>query len=67
MFITEPKDFYNIKSGIDKLGYRIIESNLHYIPVVEARLNEEELQSASKLYEKLEEDPDVVKIHDNIV
>jgi len=67
LFITDPKDFYNIKSAIDKLGYQTKESNLHYVPVIEANLSEDEMESASKLYHKLEEDPDVVKIHDNIV
>ena len=66
MFITGPQEFYNVKAAINKLGYRSVESNLHYVPVVKASLSEDELESASKLYQKLEEDPDVVKLHDNI-
>jgi len=67
VFITEPQDFYTIKSAVDKLGYKTIESNLHYIPVVKANLSDDEQQLALKLFQKLEEDADVVKIHDNIV
>jgi transcriptional/translational regulatory protein YebC/TACO1 len=57
----------NVKRSVSQLGYSIIESDLLYIPRNRIQIeSEEDLALVSKLYSKLEEEPDVVKIHDNI-
>ena len=49
------------------MGYSILESDLHYVPRNRVQIeSEEDLALISKLYSKLEEEPDVVRIHDNI-
>ena len=66
VFTSQPIDFLQVKSGIEQAGYKVIDSNLVYVPQQKIALNEHEMEQAYKLYEKLEEDPDVVKVHDNI-
>lgn len=65
-FISSPSDFYKVQGALKQLGYSTIESDLEYFPLARVCLNEADMIAAAKLYEKLEEEPDVVKIHDNI-
>ena len=55
-----------VHQALGQLGYKILESNLEYIPINRVTLSEADLAAAVKLHEKLTEEPDVVKIHDNI-
>ncbi|KAI9556814.1 hypothetical protein GHT06_016605 [Daphnia sinensis] len=67
VFTCSPRDFFNIRRAINQLGYNIIESDLHYIPLSRVQIeSEEDIAAVTKLYNKLEEEPDVVRIHDNI-
>lgn len=48
------------------MSYSILEFGLEYFPRERVSLNEEDLNSISKLYSLLEEMDDVQKIYDNV-
>lgn len=65
-FTTSATDFYKVQRSLAELGYRTFESDLQYFPMRRVSLNEADMAAADKLYSKLMEDPDVVKVYDNI-
>lgn len=66
LFVTPPLEFYKVQNAISRKGYKILDSDLRYVPLSTVSLGEEEMEVASKLYQKLNEEPDVIKIYDNI-
>ena len=65
-FITAPADFFAVKTAIKSKGYSVKGSGLQYLANSKVSLGENDMELASILYQKLDEDPDVVKIYDNI-
>lgn len=49
------------------LGYKIIESDVLYIPSNSISLREADLAAVKKLNDKLNEDADVVRVYSNVV
>ena len=65
-FLTEPTEFYAVKTNLVNMGYSVTESNLEFLPVSRVSLSENDLQLVSGLHQKIDENPDVIKIYDNI-
>lgn len=65
-FVTEPSAFLKVKGALEKFKYNLVHADLEYIPHNYLELEEEEIDAANKLYEKITEHPDVQKIFVNI-
>jgi len=66
VFTTDPTDYYPVKKCIIRKGYKILDSSLQFLPKNKVTLSESDLELAKKIYHKLEEEEDIVKIYDNI-
>jgi transcriptional/translational regulatory protein YebC/TACO1 len=66
VFSTDPNDYYAVKNSIIHKGYKILDSSLQFLPNNKVTLSESDLELAKKIYLKLEEEEDIVKIYDNI-
>lgn len=65
-FTAEAGDFYNVKKHLEGLKYSIQSSGLQYLPNVKQKLSDNDLSVVGKLFELLENMPEVVNIYDNI-
>lgn len=66
VFTTDPTDYYSVKNSIIRKGYKVLDSSLQFLPNNKVTLSESDLALAKKIYNKLEEEEDIVKIYDNI-
>lgn len=67
MFICDAKSFYQVLRSIALLGYKIVESDVLYIPNSPIDSTEVDVVAVRKLNDKLQEDADVVRVHCNVV
>ncbi|KAI5713368.1 hypothetical protein M8J75_015859 [Diaphorina citri] len=65
-FITAPQDMMAVKTKLEKKKYEVVRAEIEYIPIELAVLDKDDLEKIAALYEKLESNPDVVQIYDNI-
>lgn len=65
-FFCDANDFYQVKKHIESSNYVIDDAKMEYIPRIRITLTDELLETAEKLYNMLEELPDVINIYDNI-
>lgn len=65
-FFCDANDFYQVKKHIESSNYVIDDAKIEYIPRIRITLTDELLETAEKLYNMLEELPDVINIYDNI-
>jgi YebC/PmpR family DNA-binding regulatory protein len=63
--LTEPEDFAAISDALHKAGYDFVESDVEFLPSIEATPNEDELKILKKLIEMLEDNDDVQKVYTN--
>ncbi|MBQ9707988.1 MAG: YebC/PmpR family DNA-binding transcriptional regulator [Firmicutes bacterium] len=63
---TEPDVYTDVHEAIQNAGYEIVESEIEYIPSMEAAPKDEnDLKQLRKMIEILEENDDVQKVHHN--
>ena len=62
---TEPTDFHAVLEGIQKAGYEDADSDLEYIPSMEATVDPSVMKPLNKLINSLEDNDDVQKVHYN--
>jgi YebC/PmpR family DNA-binding regulatory protein len=62
---TDPKDYNEVLTQLKKAGYEIADSDIEYIPSMEANVAEESVKSLTKLIDTLEDNDDVQKVHYN--
>ena len=62
---TEPTDFHAVLEGIQKAGYEVADSDLEYIPSMEATVDPSVMKPLNKLINSLEDNDDVQKVHYN--
>lgn len=55
-----------VKTKLEKKKYEVVRAEIEYIPIELAVLDKDDLEKIAALYEKLESNPDVVQIYDNI-
>lgn len=65
-FTCTKDSFEKTQTILEKLGYKILNSSVEYIPLTQVDLNEPDLIVYNKLVGKLEAMPDVVRIVDNV-
>lgn len=65
-FTCTKDSFEKTQTILEKLGYKILNSSVEYMPFSEVSLSEAELVVYKKLVGKLEEMPDVVRLFDNV-
>lgn len=66
-FTCDPALLNQVKGKLTKLGYNIKKADSEFLAKTQVSLTDEDLEAVQKLYDKLEEDPDVMKLHDNIL
>ncbi len=63
---TDPAVYTDVHKALTEAGYSIVESDIEYVPSMEASpSNESELKSLRKMIELLEDNDDVQKVHTN--
>ena len=65
-FVCDPAHLNQVKGKLTKLGYNIVIAENDFLPNMRVSLADADLEAVQKLYDKLEEDPDIVKLYDNI-
>ena len=63
---TEPDAYTDVHGAILEAGYEIVESDVEFVPSMEAAPKDEnDLKQLKKMIEVLEENDDVQKVHHN--
>lgn len=65
-FICTKDSFEKTQTILEKLGYKILNSSVEYMPFTQVALSEPDLILYNKLVGKLEAMPDVVRLFDNV-
>jgi len=65
-FSTSPESFYRVKHALEKMNFLIVYGDTDYLPLNPIELDQTELENAEKLYSKLTEHPNVVRVTTNI-
>lgn len=63
--LTEPSAYHDVHGAIVEAGYEILESEVEYVPSMEATPKEEDIKKLKKMIDLLEENDDVQKVHHN--
>ena len=66
VFICDARTFYQVFRSVAQLGYKIIESDVLYLPCNPISVGEADLATIKKLSDKLHEDADVVRVYCNV-
>ncbi|XP_069704983.1 translational activator of cytochrome c oxidase 1-like isoform X2 [Periplaneta americana] len=66
-FLCEASLLHRVRGKLEKLQYSIKTAECEFIALHHVALSDADLEAVGKLYNKLEEDPDVVQLFDNIV
>jgi transcriptional/translational regulatory protein YebC/TACO1 len=66
-FVCAPVVLNKVRGKLEKLQYNIKAANFEFIPKRQITLSDADLEAVRKLCDKLEDDPDVVRLYDNIV
>ena len=62
---TEPQNFNEIDEALKKSGYIPVESDVEFVPSIEATPDEEHIDNLKKMIDMLENDDDVQKVYHN--
>jgi len=65
-FTTSPESFFRVKHALEKMNFVIVYGDTDYLPLNLIELDETDLVNAEKLYSKLTEHPNVVRVTTNI-
>lgn len=62
---TDPATYTDVHNSIVKAGYKPFESDIEYVPSMEATPKDEDLNKLKKLIDILEDNDDIQKVHNN--
>ncbi len=62
---TEPAAYHDVHDAVVQAGFEIIESDIDYVPSMEATPKEEDIKKLKKMIDLLEENDDVQKVYTN--
>jgi YebC/PmpR family DNA-binding regulatory protein len=62
---TEPQNFNEVDEALKKSGYIPVESDVEFVPSIEATPDEEHIDNLKKMIDMLENDDDVQKVYHN--
>ncbi|XP_021967891.1 probable transcriptional regulatory protein DICTH_1505 [Folsomia candida] len=65
-FSTSPDIFFKVKHALEKLNYTVVYGDIDYVPINPIELDETVIQDVHKLYQKLSDHPNVVKVTTNL-
>lgn len=65
--LTDPKQLESVKSALEAKGLNFVSSEVEYIPQNYANLDEKQLETFSKMVDKLEESDDVQEVIHNVL
>lgn len=65
-FICEQNILNVVSSKLQVLKYNVKSADFNFIPTAKIELSDTDIETVSKLIEKLEEHPDVISVYDNI-
>ncbi|KAF6210239.1 hypothetical protein GE061_013343 [Apolygus lucorum] len=65
-FFCEMKELNIIKTKLESKNYKIISADFDLIPKMKVELSDSEMEAVSKLVDKVEDHPEIVKLYDNI-
>jgi transcriptional/translational regulatory protein YebC/TACO1 len=57
---------HQVRGRLEKLQYNIRTADCEFIPKIQVTLSDTDLEAVRQLCDKLGDDPDVVRLHDNI-
>ena len=64
--LTDPADYTDVHSALTEAGYEIVESDIEFVPSMEAAPNgEDQIKNLRKMLDVLEDNDDVQKVHHN--
>ncbi|MDD3169835.1 MAG: YebC/PmpR family DNA-binding transcriptional regulator, partial [Eubacteriales bacterium] len=62
---TTPDTFHEVSEALKSAGYELIESDIEYVPSMEATPGEHDIKNLKKMIDILEENDDVQKVYHN--
>ncbi|MEK3890598.1 YebC/PmpR family DNA-binding transcriptional regulator [Bacillus sp. FSL K6-3431] len=62
---TDPESFIEVKSSLEKAGFRFVTAEITMIPQTTADLNEEQTDKMERMLDMLEDDDDIQGVHHN--
>lgn len=65
-FFCSPEILPRVTTALEKVEHKVINASVEYTPTKMQILNDSDLDLCSKLFEKLEKMPEVVRMYDNI-
>jgi transcriptional/translational regulatory protein YebC/TACO1 len=65
-FVCAPLVLNKVKGKLEKLQYNIKTADCEFIPKRQVTLSDADLEAVRKMCDKLDDDPDVVRLYDNI-
>lgn len=65
-FVCAPLVLHQVRGKLEKLQYNIRTADCELIPKIQVTLSDADLEAVRKLCDKLVDDPDVVRLYDNI-
>ncbi|XP_070708023.1 translational activator of cytochrome c oxidase 1 [Pempheris klunzingeri] len=65
-FICDMADLRKVRASLEELGMQIVSAGLEFVPRTLLSLDQDQLDAASTLIETLNDDPNVVRVWDNI-
>lgn len=66
-FTCSSTEVSKVKNKLEELNYKIIQADVEYLPLTCVTLSEEEMELVGKLYDRLSNIEEVVKIYTNIL
>lgn len=65
-FTSDSHGFMKVQKNLEQLQYNVVEASLDYIPVRQTPLSDDDIETCSKFFDKLNNMDDVVGIYNNI-
>ncbi len=62
---TEPSAYADVHQALTDVGYELVESDIEYVPSVEATPGEDDIKKLRKMIDIFEDNDDVQKVHTN--
>lgn len=62
---TEPSTYADVHQALTDAGYELVESDIEYVPSVEATPGEDDIKKLRKMIDIFEDNDDVQKVHTN--
>ncbi|XP_014235307.1 translational activator of cytochrome c oxidase 1-like [Trichogramma pretiosum] len=65
-FTCDAMELMKVRNKLEGLNYKVIQADVDYIPETYVELNDNEMEAVSKLYERLNNLEEVIKVYNNI-